>query len=178
MLELSTRFPSQSRVLHRRDGYREVALLWHEFHRSRDPVFERVEHAIDLRDIATLNELGLLFELIDRISFQTGIKPRLIKAFDHFGHPTGSFEARFPGVVRLFYQRGFAAPYVYSGIRLYPDYVWERADGKRIVMDAEIRMQHPWQREGDGMTPNLDRSRAKTDDFTKMHAYRNAIDGV
>jgi predicted component of viral defense system (DUF524 family) len=178
MLERSVRFPAQSRVLQRRDGYREMALLWQAFHRTREPVFEAMEHAIDLRDVATLYEYWLLFELIDQITLHTGIRPSLVKAFDELGHPTSSFEARFHGAGSLYYQRGFRSPHVYSGISLYPDYVWETGDGKRIVMDAKFRIQYPWPKEGEENDKDLGQASAKTDDITKMHAYRDAIAGV
>jgi predicted component of viral defense system (DUF524 family) len=178
MLEHSTRYPAQSRVLQRQDGYREMALLWQAFHRTREPVFAAMEHAIDLRDVATLYEYWLLFELIDQISQHTGIRPSLVKAFDELGHPTTSFEARFHGAGSLLYQRGFRSPNVYSGISLYPDYVWETVDGKRIVMDAKFRIQYPWPKEGEENDKDLGQASAKTDDITKMHAYRDAIAGV
>lgn len=45
---------SQSRVLQRKDGYRELGVLWQQLLRSRQPVFERMQAAIDLRDVANL----------------------------------------------------------------------------------------------------------------------------
>ena len=178
MLEHSVRFPAHSRVLQLRDGYREVALLWQSFHRTREPVFEAMEHAIDLRDVATLYEYWLLFELIDQISQHTGIRPSLVKAFDELGHPATSFEARFHGAGSLYYQRGFTSPNVYSGILLKPDFVWETVDCRRIVMDAKFRIQYPWPKEGEENNKDLGQASAKTDDITKMHAYRDAIRGV
>ncbi len=60
-------YPGQSRVLQRKDGYRELAHLWNLFQRASQPIFEDVRHAIDLRDIATLHEHWVWFELIDRV---------------------------------------------------------------------------------------------------------------
>lgn len=79
--------PAQSRVLQRRDGYRELAQLWQRFQRSRQPVFERMQQAIDLRNIAELYEIWVWFELIDRIQAITGVAPEHRPAPDDFGVP-------------------------------------------------------------------------------------------
>jgi predicted component of viral defense system (DUF524 family) len=106
-LEESSVIPAQSRVLQRKDGYRELTQLWDAFHRYQEPVYERMERAIDLRDIPTLYEFWLLFELIDAIEKHSGVKP-VLKGFNDMGQPDTSFRARFDGVGALFYQRGFA----------------------------------------------------------------------
>lgn len=168
--------PSQSRVLQHKDGYRELTTLWEALHRHQRPVYERMQRAIDLRDVPTLYEFWLLFELIDAIRARTGELP-LLSGLDSLDHPPGTFRARFPGGGTLWYQRGFAGKSVYSGITLRPDYVWETTSGRRIVLDAKFRITYPWPKE-DGATPSLDSASATTDDITKMHAYRDAIDGV
>lgn len=176
-LEASVRMPAQSRVLQQRDGYRDITLLWNAFHRHRQPVFQQMEHAIDLRDIATLYEYWLLFELIDTITTTTKITPTFPNAFDLLGHPTGTFVAKFHGVGTLSYQPSFSGSDVYSRVQLKPDYVWETTDGQRIVMDAKFRIQYPWPKDGEDPA-TVDEGRATTDDLTKMHAYRDAIRGV
>lgn len=176
LLAPSIRLPAQSRVLQRRDGYRELTLLWNDLHRIREPVFEAMEHAIDLRDIATLYEYWLLFELIDRIEHSTGVTPVVRRPFDPLGRPTGEYRIGFPGFGTLSYQSSFSGKAVYSGITLRPDYVWETVDSRRIVMDAKFRLRYPWPKDDEEIM--LDQSRAKTDDIAKMHAYRDAIEGV
>jgi predicted component of viral defense system (DUF524 family) len=169
--------PSQSRVLQRRDGYRELTELWHLFQRSRQPLFERMQQAIDLRDIATLYELWLWFELIDRVQAITGVSPSLVPSLDAFGVPGWTSQARFGDHGSLFYNRTFKG---YSGIWLRPDYVWERPDGTRVVMDAKFRMQRPTEliEESTGATTLLADQRAKDDDLQKMHVYCDAIEHV
>jgi predicted component of viral defense system (DUF524 family) len=176
-LEESVAIPAQSRVLQHKDGYRELTQLWDAFHRYQEPVYEKLERAIDLRDVPTLYEFWLLFELIDGITKHTGVNP-VLKGFNEMGQPDTSFRARFDGVGALSYQRGFARGNVYSGILLKPDFVWETVDGRRIILDAKFALSYPWP------DPNLpddrsyDASRASTSDITKMHAYRDAIRGV
>ena len=60
--------PSQSQVLMRREGYRDLMELWQQFHSSRSPLFDRWQQAIDLRKVFDLYELWVLFRLIQEIS--------------------------------------------------------------------------------------------------------------
>jgi predicted component of viral defense system (DUF524 family) len=175
-LEPVAGIPAQSRVLQRKDGYRELTLLWNAFHRFQEPVYQKMQNAIDLRDVATLYEFWLLFELIDAIRRHTGVRPRL-RGFDAMQHPGNAFTAVFPKVGTLTYQASFGGKHIYSGITLRPDFVWRAASGRRVVMDAKFRVSYPWPRD-DEEVASFDDSRATTDDITKMHAYRDAIDGV
>jgi predicted component of viral defense system (DUF524 family) len=176
-LEPAMSMPTASRVLERKDGYREMTLLWNAFHRVQEPIYAWIAKAIDLRDVATLYEFWLLFELIDAISQHTEVKP-------HLGDMTalaatkGAFITTFPGVGRLIYQATFSGSRVYSGIMLKPDYEWETLDGRRIVMDAKFRIQYPWPDPDALDEKNFQDSKATTSDITKMHAYRDAIAGV
>jgi predicted component of viral defense system (DUF524 family) len=140
-------------------------------------VFERMQNAIDLRNIADLYEFWVWFELIDRLREVTGAEPTYLPVLDDFGRPGWRSRARFGAYGTLHYNRSFPG---YSGIWLRPDYVWERPDGSLIVMDAKFRMHKPigLVAEEDGETSNLDNPRAKADDLEKMHAYRDAIRGV
>jgi predicted component of viral defense system (DUF524 family) len=169
--------PSQSRVLQRRDGYRELAMLWQLFQRSRQPLFERMQHAIDLRNIAELYEIWVWFELIDRIKAITGSDPVPLPVPTEFGIPGWKSRVRFGGHGTLHYNKPEPG---YSGIGLRPDYVWERLDGTRIVMDAKFRMQRPTTLldETTGEITVFDDQRAKDDDLQKMHAYRDALRDV
>lgn len=175
-LEPVAGIPGQSRVLQRKDGYREMTLLWNAFHRFQEPVYQQMQNAIDLRDVATLYEFWLLFELIDAIRRRTGVQPRL-RGFDAMQHPGNAFTAVFPTLGTLTYQASFSGKAIYSGITLRPDFVWQAVDGRRIVMDAKFRISYPWLKEGEE-TRTMDTSRATTDDITKMHAYRDAIDNA
>lgn len=176
-LEESTVTPAQSRVLQRKDGYRELTQLWDAFHRYQEPVYEDMQRAIDIRDVPTLYEFWLLFELIDAIERHTGVRPELT-GYNELGQPDSQFRARYPGVGTLAYQRGFTGSNVYSGILLKPDFVWETVDRRRIVLDAKFSLQYPWPDPNLPDEKNFEASRATTGDIAKMHAYRDAVKGV
>jgi uncharacterized protein len=186
LLTMDTRFaslgpmtvtPSQSRVLQRRDGYRELSALWQRFQRSRQPLFTHLQHAIDLRNIADLYELWVWFELIDQITSITAVTPISVPLPDDFGIPSWRSCVHFEGHGTLTYNRTFTG---YSGIRLRPDYTWERADGSLIVLDAKFRMEKPSEliNASSDASDSLPTQKAKDDDLVKMHAYRDAILGV
>jgi len=172
-------YPSQSRVLQRKDGYRELAQLWNLFQRASAPIFEDVQHAIDLRSIDKLYEYWVWFELIDRIAVHTDTPPVILAAHDVDGAPVHRQRAAFAGVGTLHYNRTYGNADVYSPVALRPDYVWERADGRLIVMDAKFRLDNINQlataRDGDVQGVS---AKAKDADLVKMHAYRDAIAGV
>ncbi len=173
-------YPSQSRVLQRKDGYRELAQLWNLFQRASVPIFENVQQAIDLRDIATLYEYWVWFELIDRIAVQTEETPVISVSKDLLGAPTHGQTARFGSHGTLHYNKTFGkGSQVYSPVTLRPDYVWERADGRLIVMDAKFRLDNLGQltTASDGNEAAVS-AKAKDADLVKMHAYRDAIAGV
>lgn len=172
--------PTQSRVLQRKDGYRELAVLWQAFQRSRKPIFEHLQNAIDLRNVADLYELWVLFELIDEIAAITGEEPVLIPMVDAFGTPGQGYQVRFGAHGTLHYNRPMPT---YSRIGLRPDYLWEHPDGSRVVLDAKFRMRRPKMLLGEETEDvekeaPVDRAWATTDDLTKMHAYRDAIPRV
>lgn len=172
-------YPAQSRVLQRRDGYRELAQLWNLFQRASQPVFEHLQRAIDLRNVAELYELWVWFELIDRIRAQSGIDPVIRPSRGALGHPDRGQTARFGDLGTLHYNRTFSGiTAVYSGTTLRPDYVWDRADGRRIVLDAKFRLNQLADlidaSDGEGVVT----AKATSGDILTMHAYRDAIAGV
>ncbi len=173
-------YPAQSRVLQRRDGYRELAQLWNTFQRASQPIFEHLQHAMDLRNVAELYELWVWFELINRVTSHTGIAPVISVSTDDFGAPTRGQQARFGNIGALNYNRTFSPGMgVYSAIRLRPDYVWERADGRLVIMDAKFRLDnlHDLVASGHDDNPAIS-AKAKDADLQKMHTYRDAIAGV
>lgn len=173
-------YPAQSRVLQRRDGYRELAQLWNTFQRASQPIFEQLQHAIDLRNVAELYELWVWFELIDRVRAHTGVEPVISPSKEVFGAPVHGQHARFGAIGTLHYNRTYSSGNgVYSAITLRPDYVWERADGRLIVMDAKFRLDnlHDLVASGNDDIPAVS-AKAKDADLQKMHTYRDAIHGV
>jgi predicted component of viral defense system (DUF524 family) len=59
--------PLASQVLQRREGYREIREMWEIFERARQSLFTSLQHAIDLRDIATLYEVCVFFRVVDEL---------------------------------------------------------------------------------------------------------------
>ena len=67
--------PLTSQVLLRRDGYREMLDLWRRFHQARRPLFAPLQHAMDVRYVATLYEFWAYLALIEEIAVQLGVSP-------------------------------------------------------------------------------------------------------
>jgi predicted component of viral defense system (DUF524 family) len=172
-----TAIPIQSRVLQRKDGYRELGVLWQQLRRSRQPVFERMETAIDLRDVASLYELWALFKLIDEIAGVTGIVPTVSSTFGPFGEPGEDQTFTFPGYGVLLYNQGRRG---YSRISLRPDYLWEPLEGDWVAFDAKFRMDKPEELVDDetGESSYVDMVTSKNNDWQKMHTYRDGLSRV
>jgi len=170
------RIPAASRVLQRRDGYREVTHPWFSFQRARQPLFDRLQHAIDIRDVATLYEYWVFFELAAQIGAALGVagqlvaKPRAVS--DSLHGVTHGTCYRYDGFGELFYNRQEQG---YSGIALRPDYLWVPKDGRAVAFDAKFRMNYGvLETNDDDIAQTI--YTAKEDDLVKMHAYRDAID--
>lgn len=168
------RVPVSSRVLQRRAGYRDLNEHWQAFLQSRDPVWQRMQHAIDLRDIATLYEYWVWFALCREIQEAFECENAEVSSVppSELGPPHG-LKARFNGLGTLTYN---ASRRAYSGILLRPDYLWEPVQGRAVGFDAKFRLA--WDDrplDVDNEAPNDPMARAKVDDLVKMHAYRDAI---
>lgn len=61
-------FPASSQVLLRREGYRELLMLWRLFQVARQPFFADLQEAIALRDVATLYEFWCFFRLAEELA--------------------------------------------------------------------------------------------------------------
>ena len=170
------RVPAASRVLQRRAGYRELNAIWQAFLTSREPVWQRMQEAIDLRDVATLYEYWVWFALVREIEETTGERPKIeLLPSDAIGLPQ-KLRARFGDRGVLTYNRGVRG---YSGVSLRPDYLWEPVSGGTVAFDAKFRLAWdaaPLDVEEGAATDPI--ARAKADDLVKMHAYRDAIPGL
>jgi predicted component of viral defense system (DUF524 family) len=170
------RVPAASRVLERRAGYRDLNLQWQAFLTSREPVWQRMQEAIDLRDVATLYEYWAWFALCREIASATGERQEIdLLPPDAMGLPH-KLRARFGDRGRLTYNLGLRG---YSGVWLRPDYLWEPASGGTVAFDAKFRLAWdaaPLDVDAEGATDAV--ARAKADDLVKMHAYRDAIPGL
>lgn len=170
------RIPAASRVLQRQDGYREVTHLWFSFQRARQPLFDRLQHAIDIRDVATLYEYWVFFELAAQIGAAAGADGQLVAkprtAFDSLQGIMHGTCYRYDGFGELFYNRRVQG---YSGIALRPDYLWVPHEGRAVAFDAKFRMNYGvLETNDDDIAQTI--YTAKEDDLVKMHAYRDAID--
>jgi predicted component of viral defense system (DUF524 family) len=172
------RVPASSRVLQRRAGYRELNGHWQDFLQARDPVWQRMQHAIDLRDIATLYEYWVWFALCREVRDAYGCERPEVDAIPSSepGLPQG-LRARFRNLGTLSYN---ATRRTYSGISLRPDYLWEPVIGSKVGFDAKFRLA--WDTApldiADDELASDPIARVKADDLVKMHAYRDAIPGI
>ena len=166
------RLPLSSQVLLRRDGYRDLLVLWQVFHQARRPLFESLEQAIEVRDIATLYETWAFFALVEEIAVVANESPVIdLRLSDESGLRWRA-EARFGPDRKLAYNQQLAG---YS-IPLRPDFTWTVDSQPTVVLDAKFRLEH---RFFDGR-PDDDapESIARRADLYKMHTYRDALVGV
>ncbi|CAN5418219.1 hypothetical protein BH09CHL1_BH09CHL1_18890 [soil metagenome] len=157
-----TRIPSSSRVLLRRDGYRDLFALWGLFQQSRRPLFAALDEVIAVRDVASLYEMWVYFRLIDEIAAVVQEQPVLNEAYGGTGGLDWRSNARFGNRGMLRYN---ASRKAYSNVTLRPDMLWEPTDGPLIAFDAKFRLRH---------NPNGIDS-WNEEDLVKMHAYRDAL---
>lgn len=174
-LDVSLRVPAYSRVLQMKPGYRELTSFWNGLTQVHVPVLQRLSDAVDLRDVPTLYEYWQFFELAEAIANHIGVRPVMELQHDVYPQDWG-LKADFPAQGRLHTQMSFHGSNTYTPITLRPDFVWQTVDGRKIIMDAKFAMTSIGDLENDD--ESLPASRASTRDITKMHAYRDAIDGV
>jgi predicted component of viral defense system (DUF524 family) len=160
--------PLHSQVMLRREGYRDLMILWQLFHQARRPLFEPLRHMIDVRDIATLYETWVFFALVDEIAEITGEAPAInLQILDDTGLAWGA-RARFGHSGDLLYNANRSS---YS-IPLRPDFSWIQGDQTLMVLDAKFRLDLRKLANPDDETP---KSAAKRTDLYKMHTYRDAL---
>lgn len=169
-------FPAASQVLLRRYGYRELLDLWRLFHQARQPFFDPLQTAIDVRDIAMLYESWCFLALADLVGEVLGASPRWrLNISDEAGLEAQSTVV-YPGTpYRLLYNQGFGQRANKSGsysVLLRPDFALLR-DGRIIVaFDAKFRLKTG---EWDGEDCDAPERQAKRSDLYKMHTYRDAL---
>jgi len=159
------RIPASSRVLMRREGYRQSFNLWRLFHAARQPFFGQLQHAIDLRTVDLLYEMWCFYALVEEIQVALGTPPVLELVMSDQNGLQWRSEARFGDHGRLVYNQSIKG---YS-VGLRPDFLWYRAGNPEVAFDAKFRLQHiKW---GD----DDNRTTVKNDDLYKMHTYRDAL---
>lgn len=163
------RFPANSQVLQRRDGYRELFGLWQQFHHARRPLFDALHHAIDLRDIAGLYEMWVLFVLTEEIGVLKNQAPHIELRLSDGEGLRADVTARFGAHGVLVYNRTWQS---YS-IPLRPDFSWITGGQLQIVLDAKFRMERLVDNENTESDPVA--ADVQPSDLYKMHTYRDAL---
>ena len=164
------RLPFESRVLMRRDGYREMLAMWQIFNHARKPLFAPLQQAIDLHDIATLYEMWVFFALIEEVAVLFNASPIIDLKFSQQGSLGWNAQAHFGPLGTLGYNQ--SAP-SYS-VPFRPDFAWYRDDRLELVFDSKFRMErHSMEGSAGDVEPE---SVSKRDDLYKMHTYRDALD--
>src|SRR5690606_34778969 len=101
-----------------------------------EPVWQRMQEAIDLRDVATLYEYWVWFALCREIEEATGARATISVTAGDDGLTRG-LDARFGDRGTLIYN---ASRKGYSGVWLRPDYLWEPKSGATVAFDAKFRL--------------------------------------
>lgn len=179
--------PFNSQVLMRRDGYRDLFILWQQFQSSAQPLFAKWKQAMDVRNMHHLYEIWVFFELINAIG---GCKKITARPSDEFGLEYAYTQADFENKEILYYNKTFHPHYnkpfrSYSMV-LRPDYVWVRPDKTKVILDAKFSM---WvdenelvigaEIEGEGdIIEAIREGHPIRRDLYKMHTYRDALVGT
>jgi predicted component of viral defense system (DUF524 family) len=177
------RFPTESQVLLKRDGYRELLQLWRLFHLARRPFFGPLQEAIDSRDIATLYEFWCFFALADRLQGVLGSATLTLRVTDLYGLQYRA-EARFShSPLRLVYNQDFQQCPGRTGsysVRLRPDYTLVQGRKAVLVFDAKFRFDArdlgvPEDTYDEDVASGDIMRVVKRADLYKMHTYRDAL---
>jgi predicted component of viral defense system (DUF524 family) len=151
-------FPSNSQVLMKKSGYREIFKIYRLLHTSFVPEFFRnLDLAYSLKDMATLWEYYVLIEILKilkckfgnyqiEINFEEKIKNNTIYEKAKF---------RFENGLILFYQKTLKS---YSSLEFRPDFYIEY-NNKKFIFDAKFRIFED----------------NKKDILQNMHYYRDGL---
>ncbi|MFZ1752370.1 MAG: DUF2357 domain-containing protein, partial [Caldilineaceae bacterium] len=164
-----THLPLQSRVLLRREGYRQLREFWQLFQNARRPFFQALQEEIAARDVAHLYEIWAFFALVEEIRAALNIDPVITLSTtvkDGLQHGAVAYFGSKYYLAYNFWRMG------YSGL-LHPDFIWFVNDMPEVVLDAKFRLDRPPSRDDSGNS--MPEAKARTDDLYKMHAYRDAL---
>ena len=138
--------------------YRALWQLQHTWRGAGAPLWENAARLARVRDIATLWELHVFFDLIERIERAFGQSARLEANWDENRGLLAPSSARFGD-----YKLTFNGPAPSYSTPLRPDYLWSRENKAVAAFDAKFRF------DALGGT-------GRGADLHKMHAYRDALD--
>lgn len=132
-------FPSNSQVLMKKAGYREIFNIYRLFHSSFIPqIFKNLDIALSLKDMATLWEYYVLIEILKslkkiygnyetKINFEERTKQGTIYDYAVFEFEDG---------LKLYFQKSL---YSYSRLEFRPDFIMEM-NNKKYIFDAKFRI--------------------------------------
>lgn len=160
-VESAIAVPSQSRVLTRREGYRQLYSCWSVLSQAAAPLLSDIELAVELRTVDKLYEQWCFFELADQIAAALKETPEF--RLSSLGPLAWNATAKFltGELVYNATQCGYSLPFR-------PDLTWKRGAIPVAVFDAKFRAEMP-DKSVDAIS---DPRRA---DLDKMHAYRDAL---
>ncbi|WP_163329513.1 DUF2357 domain-containing protein [Desulfurobacterium thermolithotrophum] len=151
-------FPSNSQVLIKRLGYREIFQIYRLFHLSYVPrLFKDLDMAFSLKDMATLWEYYVLIELLRELKKEFGEYTVEVDFQLRKKGKTEYEEAKFKfkDGLTLYFQKSEKA---YSKIEFRPDFLIYFTD-KKLVFDAKFRIFE----------------NNKKDIFQNMHYYKDGL---
>jgi predicted component of viral defense system (DUF524 family) len=177
------RFSTESQVLLKRDGYRELLQLWRLFNLARRPFFGPLQEAIDSRDIATLYEFWCFFALAEWLQAELGPATLRVRVTDLYGLEYRAAAHFGRSSWRLVYNLGFGQRADRTGsysVGLRPDYSLVEGRKAVLVFDAKFRFDA---RDLGTEKDTYDEDVASGDilrvvkraDLYKMHTYRDAL---
>ncbi len=158
------RFPSGSRVLHKRPGYREVRDFYLALRGAVRVRWDGLDSAIrgGLRNTEVLYQYWCFVALQRHLGVERPTLPtRGTTSQLHIELAEGLEAAVDTPAGRLWHERTFRRPRESYAIELRPDFSLQRPDGRWELFDAKFRID--------------DNLEAKHADLAKMHAYRDAI---
>lgn len=177
------RFPTESQVLLKRDGYRELLQLWRLLQLARRPFFGPLQEAIDSRDIATLYEFWCFFALAERLQAELGPATLELRVTDSHGLEYRATAHFGRSAWRLIYNLGFGQRLDRTGsysVGLRPDYALVEGRKAVLVFDAKFRFDAkdliiPEDMYEDDVARGDSMRVIKRTDLYKMHTYRDAL---
>lgn len=151
-------FPSNSQILMRREGYREIFEIYRLLHLSFIPkIFEDLDLSFSLKDMATLWEYYTLIEILKELKDEFGNYQLKIDFKEKAKYKTNYEEAKFEfekGLI-VYYQKTFNG---YSTLQFRPDF-YIKYDNKEFIFDAKFRLFED----------------NKTDILKNMHYYKDSL---
>ncbi len=151
-------FTSNSQVLMKKAGYREIFQFYRLFHLSFVPsIFKDLDMAFSLKDMATLWEYYVLIEILKSLKNSYGNYKTIINFEEKTEQGTiyDYAEFEFENGIKLYFQKSLNT---YSKLKFRPDFIIEK-NGKRYIFDAKFRIFED----------------NKKDILQNMHYYKDAL---